>query len=173
MSSFGGKWSPDRSRRPDPRLTFVAVTSDDALAEPLFADLAVEYSQRYGSTETAVMTWLRSHPEEIAPPDGDLVIGLIDGRPVTGGAFCRFDDATAELKRIWTDRQRRKQGLGRALLAELESRIVQRGYRRIYLTTGDRQPEAEALYAAAGYQRLAEPLAAQGDVFPIAFAKAL
>ena len=56
---------------------------------------------------------------------------------------------------------------------ELETEIVARGYRRVYLTTGDRQPEAEALYLSSGYTRLAEPLPAEGDVFPVAFAKAL
>ncbi|KUI13116.1 GNAT family acetyltransferase [Mycobacterium sp. GA-1285] len=155
------------------QLEFVAVRQEDPLAEPLLAELAVEYSQRYGPPEDAVREWLRGHPEEFVPPDGDLVLGLLGDRPVTGGAFCRFDDTTAELKRIWTDSRHRRQGLAKALLAELEARIVGRGYRRIYLTTGDRQPEAEALYVSAGYERLAEPLPADGDVFPVAFAKAL
>jgi hypothetical protein len=43
----------------------------------------------------------------------------------------------------------------------------------VYLTTGDRQPEAEALYLSTGYTRLAEPLPADGDVYPLAFVKAL
>ena len=56
---------------------------------------------------------------------------------------------------------------------ELESEIAARGYRRIYLTTGDRQPEAEALYESAGYRRLEAPLPAAGPVYPMAFQKAL
>jgi hypothetical protein len=43
----------------------------------------------------------------------------------------------------------------------------------VYLTTGNRQPEAEALYQATGYTRLPEPLPARGPVFPIAFVKML
>jgi len=43
----------------------------------------------------------------------------------------------------------------------------------VYLTTGDRQPEAEALYLSSDYTRLTEPLPAEGDVFPIAFVKRL
>jgi GNAT superfamily N-acetyltransferase len=102
-----------------------------------------------------------------------MFVGLLDGDPVTGGAFCRFDEETAELKRIWTDSGHRRQGHGRALLAELENAIAVAGYRRIYLTTGDRQPEAEALYLATGYRRLAEPLPSVGEVYPVAFAKEL
>jgi hypothetical protein len=43
----------------------------------------------------------------------------------------------------------------------------------VYLTTGDKQPEAEALYLATGYRRLSEPLPAEGEVYPVAFAKDL
>jgi GNAT superfamily N-acetyltransferase len=155
-------------------LRFVAVGQHDPLAEPLLAELALEYAQRYGAPQAAVSKWLRSYPaEEFEAPDGGLLIGLLDHEPVTGGAFRRFDADTAELKRIWTDSRFRRRGLARALLAELEAHIVARGYRRVYLTTGDRQPEAEALYLHTGYTRLAEPLPAEGEVYPVAFAKNL
>ena len=128
------------------KLRFVAVGQYDPLAEPLLAELAVEYASRYGAPEDAVSKWLRGHPaDEFTPPGGGLLIGLLDGRPVTGGAFRRFDEATAELKRIWTDSSHRRHGHGKALLVELEAEIAARGYRRAYLTTGDRQPEAEEL----------------------------
>lgn len=156
------------------RLRFVPVHQDDDLAAPLIAELAVEYATRYNGTESRVLTWLRGYPaEEFSAPDGGMLIGLVDDRPVTGGAFRRFDADTAELKRIWTDSSHRRRGYARALLDELESEIARRGYRRVYLTTGDRQPEAEALYESAGYTRLDAPLAADGEVYPIAFLKAL
>jgi GNAT superfamily N-acetyltransferase len=118
--------------------------------------------------------WLQGYPaEEFAPPNGAMVMGLLDGVPVTGGAFRRFDDTTAELKRIWTDSAHRQRGYAKSLLWELESEISRRGYRRIYLTTGDRQPEAEALYLSSGYTRLADPLPAEGEVYPVAFVKVL
>lgn len=153
---------------------FVAVGQDDPIAEPLLAELAVEYATRYGGTVDGVGRWLRGYPAaEFAAPGGGMVMGLRDGVAVTGGAFRRFDDDTAELKRIWTDGRHRRLGYARLLLDDLERRIVARGYRRVYLTTGDKQPEAEALYSAAGYERLAEALPAEGEVYPIAFAKDL
>jgi GNAT superfamily N-acetyltransferase len=156
------------------QLRFVAVGQEDPLAEPLLAELAVEYAARYGAPEHAVSKWLRGYPaDEFAPPSGGLLIGLLGGQPVTGGAFCRFDTETAELKRIWTDSRHRRRGHAKALLIELEAEIVARGYRRVYLTTGDRQPEAEALYLSTGYIRLPEPLAAEGEVYPLAFVKML
>ncbi|TDO07875.1 acetyltransferase (GNAT) family protein [Mycobacterium sp. BK086] len=155
-------------------LRFVPVGTGDELAQPLLAELAIEYATRYEAPEAAVATWLRNHPAgTFSPPDGGMLIGVIGDRPVTGGAFCRFDDDTAELKRIWTDSGSRRRGYATKLLAALEAEIAERGYRRVYLTTGNRQPEAEALYDSTGYTRLDEPLPSHGDVFPVAFIKAL
>jgi GNAT superfamily N-acetyltransferase len=155
------------------KLRFVAVRQDDPLAEPLLAELTVEYASRYGVAEEHVSKWLRGHPAaEFAPPDGGLFVGLLGEEPVTGGAFCRFDDSTAELKRIWTDSTRRRRGYARALLAALEAEAAARGYRRLYLITGNRQREAEALYDATGYARIAaDPLPDWGPFLPIAFEK--
>jgi ribosomal protein S18 acetylase RimI-like enzyme len=166
---------PPSSQPPQAQqLHFVAVSADDPRARPLLDELAVEYAQRYETTTPTVVAWMKSVPAaEFAPPDGGFLIGEVDGVPVTGGAFRRFDPHTAELKRIWTDRAHRRAGHASALLAELENEIAERGYRRVYLTTGHRQPEAEALYEATGYTRLPEPLPARGPVFPIAFVKAL
>jgi hypothetical protein len=38
------------------------------------------------------------------------------------------------------------------VLAELEALAVRRGYARLYLTTGPRQPEAKHLYLTTGYE---------------------
>src|SRR5271163_319520 len=157
---------------PKTELRFVPATLDDALAQPLLAELAVEYAQRYDSNPPTVLAWLRDNPtDEFAPPDGGMLIGLLDGRPVTGGGFRRFDAETAELKRVWTDSAHRRRGYAMALLVALEAEIAARGYRKIYLMTGDRQPEAEELYLATGYTRLPGPLPSEGPVFPIAFEK--
>src|ERR1700754_4123467 len=107
----------------DPR--FVAVGQDDPLAEPLLAELTVEYASRYGVAEADVSNWLRGYPAaEFAAPGGGLLIGVLGDEPVTGGAFCRFDADTAELKRIWTDSRHRRQGHAKALLIELEKEIA-------------------------------------------------
>ncbi len=155
-------------------LHFVAVDQGDPLAEPLLAELALEYASRYRAPVAAVSKWLRTYPvEEFAAPGGAMVIGLREGQPVTGGAFRRFDAETAELKRIWTDSRYRRRGYATALLSELEAEIAARGYVRVYLTTGDRQPEAEELYLSLGYRHLDEPLPAEGEVYPLAFLKTL
>ncbi|MCQ4363234.1 MAG: GNAT family N-acetyltransferase [Mycobacterium sp.] len=155
-------------------LRFVPAALDDPLAQPLLVELADEYARRYGADPQRIAEWLVDGPDgEFSPPHGGMLLGLLNGEPVTGGAFCRFDADTAELKRVWTHRDHRRRGYARTLLAALESEIAVRGYTRVYLITGDRQPEAEKLYEATGYTRLSEPLPSQGPVFPIAFLKAL
>ncbi len=62
---------------------------------------------------------------------------------------------------------------GCGVLAELETRIAALGYRRVYLTTGTRQPEAEALYTAVGYTRLAQARMPEPHFRALAFEKVL
>ncbi|MEE6178661.1 GNAT family N-acetyltransferase [Mycobacterium sp. 050134] len=150
----------------------MSATHDDPLAQPLLAELAIEYAERYGGTASAHLAWLPVSRAELAPPGGGLLIGVVADVPVTGGAFLRYDAETAELKRIWTDRAHRRRGYARALLAALEAEAAARGYRRLYLITGNRQPEAAALYDATGYTRVpADPIPDWGPFRPIAFEK--
>jgi GNAT superfamily N-acetyltransferase len=48
----------------------------------------------------------------------------------------------------------RRLGIGAQILAALESEARRRGYDRLRLETGVRQPEAIALYERAGYVRV-------------------
>ena len=102
------------------QLRFVAVDQGDPLAEPLLAELALEYANRYRAPVEAMAKWLRTYPvAEFAAPGGAMLIGLCDAHPVTGGAFRRFDAQTAELKRIWTDSRYRRQGYAKEAVAAL------------------------------------------------------
>ncbi|WP_408068769.1 GNAT family N-acetyltransferase [Williamsia herbipolensis] len=155
-----------------PDLTVVRVHQTDARAQPLLTELAVEYSTRYGGSAETMYSELVDYPAaEFAPPDGALVVLLRGDEVVAGGAFRRYDHDTAELKRIWTSAAHRRQGLARRVLAELERAITELGYRRVYLTTGWRQPEADALYLAAGYTALFDPTAPSVEHVPHPFEK--
>jgi GNAT superfamily N-acetyltransferase len=142
-----------------PPLQMVSVHPDNPLAAPLFAELTVEYDTRYGDLFGGAHEELTRYPaEEFLPPDGELLLLIEDGDPVAGGAFRRHaDPGTAEVKRMWTAAAHRRRGLARRVLAELEDRAAARGYTRMYLTTGPRQPEAKALYLAAGWTPLFDP----------------
>ncbi len=48
----------------------------------------------------------------------------------------------------------RSQGVARALLGALEDAARERGYARVRLDTGPRQPHARTLYLSAGYHEI-------------------
>jgi GNAT superfamily N-acetyltransferase len=138
-----------------PALEVRQVAYSDPLVVPMLTELSHEYWTRYRHTLGDLTEEMRSR--EFSPPGGGLLLLLVDGEPIAGGAFRQYDQLTAELKRIWTHSAHRRRGLARRVLAELEREIADRGYRRIYLTTGPRQPEAKALYLAADYTPLYDP----------------
>jgi GNAT superfamily N-acetyltransferase len=150
------------------------VAQNDQLTQPLLTDLAQEYSGRYGHDLKELHDNLRSYPaERFSPPSGGLLLLVQEGQAIAGGAFQKYDDSTAELKRIWTHSAHRRRGLARQVVAELEAEATLRGYQRIYLTTGPRQPEAKGLYLAAGYTPLFDVAADPLTVGPLPFEKAL
>jgi putative acetyltransferase len=88
------------------------------------------------------------------PPDGVFLVSRVEGRAVGCGGICRFDEARAELKRMYVVRAERGLGLGRGLLEALEAEARRLGYTGIVLETGELQPESLGLYASAGYERI-------------------
>ncbi|HRO94614.1 GNAT family N-acetyltransferase [Citricoccus sp.] len=126
---------------------------DDPRVTPLIEGLTIEYDTRYGSMYGGASEEMRRYPaEEFAAPHGALLIVQERGQSVAGGAYRQYDRHTAELKRIWTHQEHRRRGLARFVLTHLEAEAIRNGYRRLYLTTGPRQPEAKHLYLATGYQ---------------------
>ncbi|GHA78851.1 GNAT family N-acetyltransferase [Streptomyces termitum] len=149
--------------------TLCATTPDDPLARPLLDELAHEYLTRYGDASDLT----RFPAGEFAPPHGAFLLLLEDGVPVAGGAYRRHGPDTAELKRIWTHSAHRRRGLARRVLAALEADAAARGYTRLYLTTGPRQPEARGLYLATGYRPLFDVTADPESIGPLPFEKHL
>lgn len=96
-------------------------------------------------------THFRLDPDEVADGRGAFVVALIDGRPLGCGAVRRLDPGSAELKRMYVAPDARGQGIGRALLTELEHEARRLGARRLVLETGIRQEAALALYRNTGY----------------------
>jgi len=75
-----------------------------------------------------------------------------NGRAIGCGAIVLGPDA-GELKRMYVSPQGRGRGVAKRLLALLESQALGAGCKLLRLETGPYQPEALALYAAAGYER--------------------
>jgi polar amino acid transport system permease protein len=137
-------------------LVFRTVHPDDPAAAPMLADLEHEYDARYGDHfgEPASTEIHRYPVEHFVAPLGTFVLLYEDDRVVAGGAFMPHTDDSVELKRIWTAADARGRGLAGLVVEELEAEAVRRGFGRVHLTTGPRQPEAVRLYTRLGYTPL-------------------
>ena len=91
---------------------------------------------------------------DFEPPEGAFLVGYVDGAAVACGGVCRFDELTAEVRRMYVAPGARGRGLARRMLAALEQEARGLGYTVVRLETGEQQPEAIGLYSAAGYGRI-------------------
>jgi len=89
---------------------------------------------------------------DFEPPGGAFVVGWDGEEPVACGGVIRYDETTAEIRRMYVAPSARGRGLSRALLEALENEARQLGYEFVRLETGDRQPEAIKLYASSGFE---------------------
>ncbi len=123
-----------------------------ATAQELIARLNAELQGRYPEEGA---NHFRLDPEEVAPGRGAFLIAFRGDTPVGCGAVRRLEEGTAEIKRMFVDPAQRGAGVGGAILAALETQARRLGARRLLLETGDRQPEALALYRRAGFTSIA------------------
>jgi GNAT superfamily N-acetyltransferase len=90
------------------------------------------------------------------PPQGTFLVARSRDVDVVGGVGVRTFEAVpgvGEIKRLWVDPAWRRRGLGRVLMDEIESVAGRLGFSSLHLATGDRQPEAVALYEGTGWER--------------------
>ncbi|GAC1613625.1 MAG: GNAT family N-acetyltransferase [Candidatus Dormibacteraceae bacterium] len=119
---------------------------DSAAAVRLIGAMTDELNRRYGTADVAV-----TPVSEYGPPAGGFFVAYVGDQAAGIGAFRRLDARTAEVRRMYTAPDFRRQGVSRVLLAAVEAQARQLGYRRLTLETGTRQPEAQSLYLAAGF----------------------
>jgi GNAT superfamily N-acetyltransferase len=138
----------------DLRIEQVPYTHVDARL--LQEEVQAEYVVRYGSPDRTEID-----PTEFESPTGAFYVGYRDELPVTMGGW-RFrpdverlgSQRTVEVKRMYVAPSARRVGLARLMLAHLEATARTAGGDVMILETGVRQPEAMALYEAAGYERI-------------------
>ena len=122
---------------------------DSEASTLLLKALDEDLNERYGDG-----TPVAAEAAEFDPPDGVFLVAYVDGEPLACAGYRRWDDTTAELKRMFVLPAGRRTGLATTLLAELERRAAAAGYRQMWLETGLPQHEAINLYTASGYERI-------------------
>jgi GNAT superfamily N-acetyltransferase len=135
-------------------LRIVVQDPDDAQSRELIAEYLDELAGRYPAADARTAGAPPLDLGELLPPSGAWLVAYDGEQPVGCAGMRRLDDHTAEVKRLFLRPAARGRNVARALMAELEDLARVRGYRRMRLDTGDRQPEALALYLTGGYREV-------------------
>jgi putative acetyltransferase len=132
-------------------LSFTVAGLDDPTVRQLTEATVTELNSHYGGRPGSGAKPLAS---EFEAPDGTFLLAVLDGRAVGCGGLCRFDETTAEIRRMYVVPQARRQGVSRAILGALLDAGRELGYTRARLETGTAQREAIGLYESAGFGRI-------------------
>ncbi len=131
-------------------LSIVSVDPRCADACALIAAFSKELSLRYDLADDGSGNFSAS----AQPPRSAFLVGNLGGKPVACGAFRPLEEHVAEIKRMFVLPEHRGRGFSRRILRSLEELACGMNYTIARLETGDRQPEAIALYERSGYKRI-------------------
>ena len=109
----------------------------------LFKRLSREQIDRYGRDGGLPL-------EALAKPGVIFIAGFLDGKAAGCGAVVPLEAGVGELSRIFVDISARRNGVGVAIMDELEKEAGAR-YSRLVLETGVEQPESIGLYEKCGF----------------------
>jgi DNA-binding MarR family transcriptional regulator len=157
--------APQRDKLIDAMATverlLTASLVDVRLVDPLGPDAQrclaayfAELEQRSGAGLDPA-TLASAKPDEMRGPEGAMLVAYLRGRAIGCGAVKLHGRRACEIKRMWVDPAARGLGLGRRLLAELESLASEAGARASHIETSRHLPEAISLYRSAGYVEVA------------------
>ena len=115
-------------------------------------------------------------PGDYAPPDGRLLLAIINTVPVGCVALRRIDDRICEMKRLYTIPSIRGNGVGRFLVTAVIQVARNIGYEKMRLDTVPSMKSARHIYASVGFREIKpyryNPIAGatymELDLFPFA-----
>jgi GNAT superfamily N-acetyltransferase len=120
--------------------TIKRTTSEDTDFKMLVAALDKDLALRDGDEHSfyAQFNSIASIPYVVVAYDAQMPVGC--------GALKPYDDNTLELKRMFVPSTKRGQGIASLIVEALEHWAKELEFKKIILETGNKQPEAIALY---------------------------
>jgi RimJ/RimL family protein N-acetyltransferase len=145
-------WAPGATGAVTPESTQPIVIQAADPTNPEVRRL-IDQLDAYQSTLYPALSLRLTPVELLQSPDVTFLVARVGNEIAGCGALVNRGGEYAELKRMYVLPHCRGLGIGRRLLAALESRAWYLSLRRVMLETGIAQPEALRLYEKAGYQR--------------------
>jgi GNAT superfamily N-acetyltransferase len=100
---------------------------------------------------------LATLPGAYGPPQGQLLLAMVEGAPAGCVALREIDRTACEMKRMFVYTQHHGRGVGLALAREVIVQARTLGYRQMRLDTSIRQHQAIGLYQRLGFELMAAP----------------
>ena len=92
--------------------------------------------------------------EMFMPPEGCLLIGMVDALPVGIACLKYLSPGVGEIKRMYVRPGHRRLGLGRSLLNQLLDEAAEIGYQRVRLDSNRFMKQAHHLYKSVGFSEI-------------------
>lgn len=89
---------------------------------------------------------------EIIDDFENLIVAEVDGKVVGTVAYQRYDNNTAEIKRLYVDSNCRGKGIAKKLFDEIIDRIEKQGYTKLFLETWEKLASARRFYEKNGFK---------------------
>ena len=151
----------------------ITLEEADPLSEEalhLLGEMRAEALRRYGD----VIGLAAPAPTNVPlAPRSVFFLARLNAAAVGCAALRPMGEKIAEVRRMYVVSSARRRGIGRLLLAAVERAASRFGYHALWLETGNRQPEAIALYESCGFHRIAPYGAHVGDPLSLCFEKDL
>lgn len=111
--------------------------------------------------------------EEMAAPDMTVFVARKGDFAAGTGSLRRHPAGIGEVKRMYVRPEYQGQGIGGAILQEIETRAVADGLERLVLETGHNHPAAWRVYERAGFHRCGPVLNYEESPYSIFYEKEL
>jgi putative acetyltransferase len=122
--------------------------------EAAFRELNEAWIRQFFAIEPKDLEVLGNPVENILRPGGEIVMAILDERPVGCCALLAMEDGSFELGKMAVAEECRGRGVGKELLAAVVNRARQIGAKRLYLETSTKLPNAIHLYEQQGFKHL-------------------
>lgn len=146
-------------------IIYIHTDCDSKAFNDLTVELDKELFARYGKKQEAYTAF-----NDVSGVD-HAIVALESESPIGCGCFNRFDDETAEIKRMFVKEAARGKGVAKGILKNLEEWAKSQGYKKLVLQTGSLQPEAINLYGKIGFTQTECYRQYKGDDNSVCFAK--